>query len=268
MTLLLLAGFFVFVFPARAGSITEEKIVGLVNESRRENKLTPLKESVFLSNAAADKIKDMVRRDYFAHTSPSGKTPWHWMEKAGYEYKYAGENLAINFSSAEKQHKAWMKSETHRRNILNSNFTEIGVAIAREKIEGKESVLVVQMFGTPMAVFLAKAGGSAPAVEKIITGKNNQENTALPDQEIQKREIFSVPINPPADLKIAGAEAGFAEINREAAAEIAYLSSIIAFQMTLVLAPFFIVVVAMESLWLEIRRRHKNPLPANLIHLS
>ena len=55
-----------------------------------------LAKSDMLQEAAEKKAQDMIENNYFAHTSPQGKTPWHWVEESGYDYRYAGENLAIN----------------------------------------------------------------------------------------------------------------------------------------------------------------------------
>ena len=61
-----------------------------------------------------------------------GTTPWSWIEKENYDYNYAGENLAMDFQSAEKMEEAWMASPTHRANILNGKYREIGMAVRRE----------------------------------------------------------------------------------------------------------------------------------------
>jgi hypothetical protein len=151
-------GFFVLlsffiIFPvnwAEASDITSQTVINIVNKERVGKGLDDLSESSLLDKAALDKVNDMIKNDYFAHTSPGGTSSWYWFEKNGYDYKYAGENLAINFDNAEGQHEAWMKSETHRRNILNPNYQEIGVAVAQGKIDGQYVTLTVQLFGTTM----------------------------------------------------------------------------------------------------------------------
>jgi hypothetical protein len=92
----------------------------------------------------------MVDNDYFAHTSPQDVDPWHWLEEVEYQYKYAGENLAMDFSSAAAVHKAWMKSESHKDNILSSKYTEIGVAVLEGTIENRQTKVAVQFFGAPL----------------------------------------------------------------------------------------------------------------------
>ncbi len=148
----LLAGmtlvFFAFSHIVLASEINKENIIDLVNKSRIENNIPVLAGNQNLDNAAKDKLEDMLKNNYFAHTSPTGVTPWFWFEKNGYDYKYAGENLALGFSSVEKEHQAWMNSPTHRKNILNVNYKEIGVATKQGTIDNKLVVISVQAFGS------------------------------------------------------------------------------------------------------------------------
>lgn len=132
-----------------ANDITASKILSLTNESRTTAGLPALKANEALAAAAQAKANDMLQYDYFAHTSPSGVSPWHWLEQAGYAYHYAGENLAINFGSATQEENAWMKSPTHRANILNDRYTEAGVGVAEGKINGESALVTVVMFGQP-----------------------------------------------------------------------------------------------------------------------
>lgn len=105
-----------------ASGISRSEVISLVNKSRAKEGLSMLKENSQLSEAAKAKADDMIKNDYFAHTSPSGKDPWYWLKKIGYKYKLAGENLAINYDSAKEQHEAWMKSPSHKKNIMNPLF--------------------------------------------------------------------------------------------------------------------------------------------------
>ncbi len=134
---------------AFAKEVNLVNVVNLVNESRQANGLNKLFISSKLIDVASDKANDMITHHYFAHTSPQGLDPWYWFKKNNYNYEYAGENLAINYKTAEEQHRAWMKSPTHRKNILNPNYTEIGIATARGYIEGEPAFITVQVFGTP-----------------------------------------------------------------------------------------------------------------------
>lgn len=145
----LICAVFLFVLSGTAGAslITPEKVVELANVERVSRSLPELVMNGALAKAAQDKLADMLKKNYFEHTSPAGLTPWHWLEKNNYEYKYAGENLAMNFLSAENQNKAWMESRTHRGNILNTHYQEIGVAVGQGTINGRETIVTVQEFG-------------------------------------------------------------------------------------------------------------------------
>jgi len=113
--------------------------------------LTPhLSENPLLDLAAQLKALDMAKKGYFSHISPEGITPWHWFEQVGYEYAFAGENLAVNFQNVNDLIPAWLNSPSHRENILSSNYTETGVGVARGEFAGQETFFIVQFFGTPM----------------------------------------------------------------------------------------------------------------------
>ena len=137
-----------FVPMARASEINAENVIRYVNEARSKEGLLELATSEKLTEVAKAKVNDMVTNHYFAHTSPVGLTPWHWFETVGYDYRYAGENLAINFITAESEQAAWMNSPTHRKNIMNVNYQEIGVAVAAGEVNGALGIIAVQEFGT------------------------------------------------------------------------------------------------------------------------
>jgi len=131
-----------------ASDITTEKVIELTNASRTEAGEAALIANSKLSRAAETKVSDMIANGYFSHTSPAGKTPWSWIQKEDYDYVYAGENLAMDFHSAEKEEEAWMASPTHRANILNQNYHEIGTAVREGIINGHETTVAVVMFGS------------------------------------------------------------------------------------------------------------------------
>jgi hypothetical protein len=132
----------------KSSDIVKDKVVELTNKSRTEKGEKTLQENVKLSKAAEDKAADMVEKSYFSHNSPAGLTPWHWIDKEQYDYDYAGENLAMDFLSSEKMQQAWLDSPTHRANILNEKYREIGVAVKKGKINGHDTILTVVLFGS------------------------------------------------------------------------------------------------------------------------
>ncbi len=135
--------------PAFSSAISEENIVALTNQTRLNYGLNELKFSSVLALAAQEKANDMAEKGYFAHTSPDGRLPWDFMKAQGYDYIMAGENLAVNFVEAETVSTAWMNSPTHKANIVNKNYEEIGIGIAQGIYGNKQSIFVVQMFGVP-----------------------------------------------------------------------------------------------------------------------
>jgi len=130
-------------------AVIASALVDFTNIDRATNELQSLATSPILERAAQLKADDMAAKGYFAHQTPEGYSPWHWFEEAGYNFTYAGENLAVYFSDSADVERAWMNSPTHRANILNSHFTEIGIATAKGMYQGRETVFVVQMFGRP-----------------------------------------------------------------------------------------------------------------------
>lgn len=140
----------VFSFPLDvfASSITRDGVVGLVNQERVERGLNSLTVNDRLQTAAQWKADDMIEKDYWEHFH-NGKSPWAWMNEAGYQYLDAGENLAIDFSELELVHRAWINSPTHKENIINPKYKEIGIGVASGDFEGHETTVVVQMFGNP-----------------------------------------------------------------------------------------------------------------------
>lgn len=156
--------FFTLVSPSVLGfasDIAPEQVVELVNQKRAEQGLAPLAVNGSLNEVAQRKAGDMFAFNYWAHTSPSGRDPWTFFKEVGYKYVYAGENLARDFMNSDSVVGAWMNSPTHRDNILNPNYKEIGLAVVNGTLSGVETTLVVQVFGTPTPVPIAKKSGTA-----------------------------------------------------------------------------------------------------------
>lgn len=131
-----------------ASQISPAEVIKLSNDKRLEAGLSPLSENPLLVEAARQKGLDMLEKDYWAHVSPDGVEPWYFFQSVGYDYRYAGENLARDFSSPGSAVEAWMASPTHRDNLLSDKYNEIGVAVVEGDLNGVETTLVVQLFGT------------------------------------------------------------------------------------------------------------------------
>jgi uncharacterized protein YkwD len=144
---------FVFVVPSFSrvrdnmlGTVLPAVLDYLTNAERQQNNVSALTPNPLLSQAAQLKAQDMAEKQYFAHTSPEGIKPWHWLDAVGYTYDYAGDNLAINFTDSKDVTDAWMRSPMHRSNILKSAYTEIGTGVATGTYQGREAVFIVQMY--------------------------------------------------------------------------------------------------------------------------
>jgi len=121
------------------------------NASREREQLPTLRRNSELDEAARLKAENMAEVGYFSHWSPDGISPWHWFEEVGYSYAHAGENLAVHFTDSTAVVDAWLNSPSHRANILNEQYTEMGIGTAVGQFEGYDTVFVVQLFGAPAA---------------------------------------------------------------------------------------------------------------------
>lgn len=130
-------------------AIIKSALLELANQTRKASQLPLLKENPRLTQAAYLKAKDMVEKKYFSHQSPEGKWLVDWLKSVDYQYALAGENLAIGFLDSEEVHQAWLNSSSHRANLLNPKYQEIGIAVLKGEFDGSETTVVVQLFGAP-----------------------------------------------------------------------------------------------------------------------
>ena len=114
-------------------SAYQQEVLNIVNKERTSRGLSALKFNAELAKVATTKSQDMIDRGYFDHNSPTYGSPFDMMKKFGITYKSAGENIAMGQKTPQEVMTAWMNSDGHRKNILNSSFTEIGIGIAKDK---------------------------------------------------------------------------------------------------------------------------------------
>ncbi|MFH0854666.1 MAG: CAP domain-containing protein [bacterium] len=141
--------FFLLPYIAVASPISKELIIKLTNDERKSQNLMLLEQNPILDQVAQNKAKDIMEKQYFAHTNPEGKLFYEWVDESGYNYAYTGENLAIDFEESEDVIAAWMASPKHRENILNENYNEIGMSVLDGIFENHHSAIIVQIFGQP-----------------------------------------------------------------------------------------------------------------------
>jgi len=151
-----------------ATDITTNRLLEITNNERTKANLDQLTLNTNLSEAAEKKAKDMFIKNYWSHFGPNGETPWDFILGSGYQYEYAGENLAKNFLFSQGVVDAWMKSPTHRENLLRKEYTDVGYAVLNGMLNGEETTLVVQMFGTP-------AISSGQHISTLLPDKNGSE---------------------------------------------------------------------------------------------
>lgn len=183
-------------------------VVSETNKARATESLPALTRSTVLDTAAQLKADDMAAHSYFAHNSPDGVTPWHWFAEAGYHYAFAGENLAVHFTDSEAVVDAWLKSPSHRANVMNDKYQEIGIGTAKGEYDGYKTVFVVQLFGTPAAVAptpvtpqeeLTAADTTQPsvAVEPVSAPVPSPEPPAASEQMSEPAPV--TPVAPPEE---------------------------------------------------------------------
>ncbi len=149
-------------------SVLPGALVALTNADRSAEGQPTLTEDALLDRAAQAAADDMAASGYFSHVSPSGKSPWQWLDDAGYRYSYAGQNLAVNFTDSVNVETAWMASPTHRANIVKGEYTQVGFGTASGMYEGQPSTFVVAFFATP-ARAAAAVVTAAPAAVPVAT---------------------------------------------------------------------------------------------------
>jgi uncharacterized protein YkwD len=133
---------------------TEMSVGGLLNATnshRVANGVGALAVNSQLNSAAQAKANDMVARSYWSHTTPDGQEPWVFIDNTGYQYTKAGENLAYGFATSGDAVGGWMNSSSHKANMLDSAFSDVGFGFANgANFNGDgEQTVVVAMYGAP-----------------------------------------------------------------------------------------------------------------------
>jgi len=195
-----------------AAQISPSEVIRLTNEKRAQSGLSPLVENPVLSRAALAKGADMLNNDYWAHVSPEGTQPWSFFVSAGYGYRFAGENLARDFSNASSAVDAWMASPTHKDNIMSANYKEIGIGVIEGDLLGTDTTIIVQFFGTQYAdqvsepVALVGSNTDEKENQEVLqSSKESVPSTPVPTQS-PKAFIAQVEESPPVGGKQVGSK--------------------------------------------------------------
>src|SRR3989344_1751673 len=167
----------------------------LTNEERQAQHLSILTINSVLVKAAELKAEDMATKGYFSHTSPEGKTPWYWLEQGGYEYQYAGEKLAVNFSDSKDVTNAWMNSPSHRANIVKDKYTEVGTGVATGMYQGRKTIFVAQVYANPIVVALKtveQSKSEKTTLKKIVSLPESQPLPEAKIATVTKEEVTDI----------------------------------------------------------------------------
>lgn len=170
VVMILVIGVQLFYNLNTTGSILGEKatisassLLDETNKVRQEHNLEELALNEKLNTAAQLKVQDMFDKQYWGHDGPDGTKPWKWFSEADYSYAEAGENLAKNFHTTEATMLAWMNSPDHRDNVLGEGYTEVGFAVASDRLDGRPATLIVALYGQP-------ASSGATVVNTAVAG--------------------------------------------------------------------------------------------------
>lgn len=137
---------------ATAAEITTETVVAEMNIHRAAAGLPPLRHDDRLLRAADSRMRDMEELAYWGHIAPDGRSPFEMIVPHGYEFRYAGENLAAGFETAEVLVQSWMESKGHRANILSPLYQDCGVSVIEGATTGRGmGRSVVVLFARPIS---------------------------------------------------------------------------------------------------------------------
>lgn len=179
-----------------ASQISTSDVIALTNQKRVEEGLSPLTQNAQLTQAALAKGQHMLEYDYWAHIAPDGTEPWKFISSAGYTYRFAGENLARDFSSATSAVEAWMTSPSHRENLLSAKYSDIGIAVVEGDLGGVDTTLIVQFFGSTTTASSQLAGAVVTTAPKPTTlPLPTSLPTAIPTDEVSPipTQIVNIP---------------------------------------------------------------------------
>ncbi len=195
----------ILILPATNffSAISSQRLLDLINGVRQEQNLSPLALNNKLTSAAELKTANMLDNNYFEHTSPTGVTPWHWFKLAGYNFAWAGENLAMDFFDTDKVFQAWMNSPAHRDNILNPRFQEIGIAVKEGEINQHFTTLAVLTFGSQQKSAQKSAVAAGPSKTPVSEPSKTPEPTKI-TTPIPSNPAPSAPMQSQIPLKVAG----------------------------------------------------------------
>lgn len=195
--LIIIAGIFISIsvrtVPAAlqvlafATDMSSQGLLEATNEQRSRNNAPELQLNEALNSAAQRKAEDMAERDYWSHKTPDGEEPWIFIAEAGYQYNKAGENLAYGFLTSGQTVNGWMNSDSHRENMLDPVFSEVGFGYvnAVNYQDSNEETIVVALYALPSAnttftMTVPENTDNRPQADPQNEGDNQAEELGIP----------------------------------------------------------------------------------------
>lgn len=177
-----------------SSNIDVNSLLTEVNEERSQLGLKQLVINEQLNQAALAKAQDMFNDQYWAHVAPDGRQAWDFIKDSNYSYRFAGENLARDFDNSSEVVRAWMASPSHRENMANPDFTQMGLAVVNGNLKGFNTTLVVQLFAVPAGSTGRSASGQAFNLPKAAQPNFKEGGLVAGEQRASTDLVFS-PLN-------------------------------------------------------------------------
>ena len=166
----------------------ERQLAQLISEVRAAQGVPTLTVNEFLETSSQLKAEDMATHAYFSHNGPDSRDFKYFLNQAGYRYSIAGENLAMGFVSPSDVVEAWVKSPLHYRNLIDSDFVEMGLGLDSGSYRGKETIFIANHFGRPL-VHAAPLAVKNPAVSGVVEVLGQQYSGDAPATAMAKNNI-------------------------------------------------------------------------------
>lgn len=172
---------------AYATEMSRGNLLASTNNRRAANGVASLSLNSSLNQAAQNKAIDMRNRNYWSHETPDGQEPWVFIDAVGYTYTKAGENLAYGYPTSDTTITGWMNSPSHRANMLDSAFTEVGFGYvnAENFNNAGNQTIVVAMYAKPYAA--APVPAPAPEPEPVV--QESQPEVQSQSNEPSQQEV-------------------------------------------------------------------------------
>ncbi|MDO8505502.1 MAG: CAP domain-containing protein [bacterium] len=173
----------IFASP-EASSALMSQLIAQTNGFRQSERVSVLNADARLARSASAKATDMSAHNYFAHWSPDGSGPERFISDAGYPYAVAGENLAMGYANAPEIISAWVSSPTHRRNLVDTNFVDVGFGVLSGMFQDTPTLFVVQHLGKIITASpLPVVQSVAPVVRVPVSSPQPKAAALIIDQE-------------------------------------------------------------------------------------